>query len=131
MGGRKARVIQAYPSGQFLVLSKTQVFDFATWQMLTANTDTLLGLMGSDQVGDPADPDHILKADSEDFLGSVQQLTVQQDPESSPNMDTGRGSRGHTTFQSIRKFLRPARETSAAPGKSQESPTPRPSSPKD
>ncbi|OQD74908.1 hypothetical protein PENDEC_c009G05539 [Penicillium decumbens] len=100
-------------------------------RILAANTDTLLGLMGSDQVGDPADPDHILKADSEDFLGSVQQLTVQQDPESSPNMDTGRGSRGHTTFQSIRKFLRPVRETSAAPGKSQESPTPRPSSPKD
>lgn len=29
--------------------------------MATANIDTLLGLMGSDQVGDPADPDPILK----------------------------------------------------------------------
>jgi hypothetical protein len=56
----QARVIQAHSSGQSLVLNKTKVFDFATNQMATANTDTLLGLMGSDQVGNPADPDHMM-----------------------------------------------------------------------
>lgn len=50
----QARVIQAHASGQSLVLGKTKVFDFATNQIATANIDTLLGLMGSDQVGDPA-----------------------------------------------------------------------------
>lgn len=63
MGGMRARVIQAHLSGQSLVLSKSKAFDFVTNQMVTANIDTLLGLMGSDQVGDPADPNHILNAE--------------------------------------------------------------------
>ncbi|KAJ5135286.1 uncharacterized protein N7515_004564 [Penicillium bovifimosum] len=63
MGGMRARVIQAHLSGRSLVLSKSKVFDFGTKQMATANIDTLLGLMGSDQVGDPADINYILKAE--------------------------------------------------------------------
>lgn len=106
MGGR-----QAHYSGQSLVLSKTKVFDFATNRMATANIDTLLGLMGSDQVGDPAEPDHILKVDNEAFLGSVQQVVTQQGSGSFPNMDTWKSSSFHKRFQSIREFFRPARET--------------------
>ncbi|KAJ5212364.1 uncharacterized protein N7498_004010 [Penicillium cinerascens] len=109
MGGMQARVIQAHSSGQSLVLSKTKVFDFATNQMATANIDILLGLMGSDQVGDPADPDHILKVE-------VQQVVTQQGSD-------------HKRFQSIRKFFRPARETSAASWESRKCSTPRPQIP--
>ncbi|KAJ5549855.1 hypothetical protein N7461_004553, partial [Penicillium sp. DV-2018c] len=71
MGGMRARVVQAHLSGRFLVLSKSKVFDFGTKQTLTANIDTLLGLMGSGQVGDPADINYILKSE-------VQQVVTTQ-----------------------------------------------------
>jgi hypothetical protein len=92
MGGMQARVIQAHSSGQSLALNKTKVFDFATNQMATANIDALLGIVGSDQVGDPAHPDHIPKVDGKASLGSVQQVVTQQGSGNFPNMDTGKSS---------------------------------------
>lgn len=124
MGGTQVRVIQAHVSGQFLVLSKTKVFDLATKQMAIDNTDALLGLMGSDQVGDPADTDHNLKFDSEAFVGSAKQVVTQQGSENCPNKDTGNCLSNLKRFQSIREFFRPARKTSAASRESQKSPTP-------
>ncbi|KAJ5583582.1 hypothetical protein N7535_002202 [Penicillium sp. DV-2018c] len=99
MGGMRARVVQAHLSGRFLVLSKSKVFDFGTKQTLTANIDTLLGLMGSGQVGDPADINYILKSE-------VQQVVTTQ------------GS-VHKKFQSIRKFFGLASGSPTAPRESQ------------
>lgn len=53
MGGYRGRILQAHNDTEGLVIRKSQLFDFSTWEKAKGNLDIFLQFMCSDPVDDP------------------------------------------------------------------------------
>lgn len=52
MGGKKGRILQAHDNMGELVIRKSKIFDFASWERAKENLEVLVRFMGNTPVGD-------------------------------------------------------------------------------
>lgn len=57
-GQRKGRILQAYESKEGLVIRKSKLFDFSTWEEAEKSINLFVQFMASDPVGDTKALDH-------------------------------------------------------------------------